>query len=284
MLACLEAQFDIRHTMVLMLDEPASRLYTIASRGYEESGVGSEIPLGQGVIGVAAREGTPIRIGHMASEYAYGRAIRAATEQSTLSEALEMEIPMPGLAESRSQLAVPIKACQRLLGVLYVESPEDLRFSYDDEDSLVALAGQLGIAIYLLQQAPESLEEAVATAPDRAAVGGAQVVVRHYAENDSVFLNDQYLIKGVAGSIFWTLVRDYVDRNRTTFSNRELRVDPRIRLPDVSDNLEARLVLLMRRLADRSACVQLEKIGRGRLGLSVRSPLKLVDVPTGLPR
>lgn len=284
MLACLEAQFDIRHTMVLMLDEPASRLYTIASRGYEESGVGSEIPLGQGVIGVAAREGTPIRIGHMASEYAYGRAIRAATEQSTLSEALEMEIPMPGLPESRSQLAVPIKACQRLLGVLYVESPEDLRFSYDDEDSLVALAGQLGIAIYLLQQAPESLEEAVATAPDRAAVGGAQVVVRHYAENDSVFLNDQYLIKGVAGSIFWTLVRDYVDRNRTTFSNRELRVDPRIRLPDVSDNLEARLVLLMRRLADRSACVQLEKIGRGRLGLSVRSPLKLVDVPTGLPR
>ena len=284
MLACLEAQFDIRHTMVLMLDEPASRLYTIASRGYEESGVGSEIPLGQGVIGVAAREGTPIRIGHMASEYAYGRAIRAATEQSTLSEALEMEIPMPGLAESRSQLAVPIKACQRLLGVLYVESPEDLRFSYDDEDSLVALAGQLGIAIYLLQQAPESLEEAVATAPDRAAVGGSQVVVRHYAENDSVFLNDQYLIKGVAGSIFWTLVRDYVDRNRTTFSNRELRVDPRIRLPDVSDNLEARLVLLMRRLADRSACVQLEKIGRGRLGLSVRSPLKLVDVPTGLPR
>ena len=128
------------------------------------------------------------------------------------------------------------------------------------------------------------MEEAVATAPDRAAVGCAQVVVRHYAENDSLFLNDQYLIKGVAGSIFWTLVRDYVDRNRTTFSNRELRVDPRIRLPDVSDNLEARLVLLMRRLADRSACVQLEKIGRGRLGLSVRSPLKLVDVPTGLPR
>jgi adenylate cyclase len=283
-LACLEAQFDIHHTMVLMLDESASRLYTIASRGYEESGVGSEIPLGQGVIGVAAREGTPIRIGHMASEYAYGRAIRAATEQSTLSEALETEIPMPGLPESRSQLAVPIKARQRPLGVLYVESPEDLRFSYDDEDSLVALAGQLGIAIYLLQQAPESLEETVAAAPDRAAVGGAPVVVRHYAENDSVFLDDQYLIKGVAGSILWTLVRDYVERNRTTFSNRELRVDPRIRLPDVSDNLEARLVLLMRRLADRSACVQREKIGRGRLGLSVRSPLKLVDVPTGLPR
>ena len=54
---------------------------------------------------------------------------------------LETEIPLPGLAESRSQLAVPIAGGGRLLGVLYVESAEDLRFGYDDEDALVALAG-----------------------------------------------------------------------------------------------------------------------------------------------
>ena len=35
---------------------------------------------------------------------------------------LETEIPFPGLAESRSQLAVPIVAGSRLLGVLFVES------------------------------------------------------------------------------------------------------------------------------------------------------------------
>jgi len=88
-LVCLDEQFGIRHTMVLMLDEPNARLYTVASRGYEKSGIGSEIPLGQGVIGVAARERTPIRIGHMNSEYAYGRAVRESAEQSDWAGVLE---------------------------------------------------------------------------------------------------------------------------------------------------------------------------------------------------
>lgn len=283
-LASLEAQFDIRHTMVLLLDGSATRLYTIASRGYEQSGVGSEIPLGQGVIGVAACEATPIRIGYMTLEYAYGRAIRAATAESELAGALETEIPLPGLAESCSQLAVPIRACGRLLGVLYVESPQELRFGYDDEDALVALAGQLGAAMLSLQQASELNDEVLAPVPQPRPVDGSPLVVRHYAEDDSIFLDDDYLIKGVAGSIFWALVRDHTEAGRSTFSNRELRLDPRIRLPDVSDNLEARLILLRRRLNERDACVRLEKAGRGRLLLTTRRPLTLVEVGAGAPR
>lgn len=46
--------FGIRHAMLFMLDGPAGRLYAVAIRGYEESGVGSEIAVGDGVIGVAA--------------------------------------------------------------------------------------------------------------------------------------------------------------------------------------------------------------------------------------
>jgi adenylate cyclase len=283
-LAALEAQFDIRHTMVLLLDGSGTRLYTVASRGYAQSGVGSEIPLGQGVIGVAAREATPIRIGYMTLEYAYGRAIRAATEQSGLADALETEIPLPGLRESASQLAVPIVAGGRLLGVLYVESPQNLRFGYDDEDALVALAGQFGAAMLSLQQAGELGDEADAQAPQPRPVDGAPVVVRHYAADDSIFLDDEYLIKGVAGSIFWTLVRDHAEAGRSSFSNRELRLDPRIRLPDLSDNLEARLILLRRRLAERGACVRLDKAGRGRLLLTVQRPLTLVEVAADGPR
>ena len=41
------AHFDIRHAMVLMLDGAGRRLYTVASRGYAASGVGSEIAFGQ---------------------------------------------------------------------------------------------------------------------------------------------------------------------------------------------------------------------------------------------
>ena len=283
-LAGLEAHFDIHHAMVLMLDEPGARLYTVASRGYEVSGVGSEIPLGQGVIGVAARERTPVRIGHMTSEYAYGRAIRESFQHSGHSDALETEIPPPGLPESRSQLAVPIPAMHRLIGILYVESPQDLRFNYDDEDALVALAGQIGVAIHIMQQAAEAAEEPAAAEAGGFATGGPPVLIRHYAENDSVFLNEDYLIKGVAGAIFWTLVSDYADKRRTGFTNRELRLDPRIRLPDISDNLEARLILLERRLRERDARVRIEKTGRGRFRLCVGAELRLVDVTSGLPR
>ncbi|NMT65013.1 hypothetical protein [Marinobacter orientalis] len=63
-LACLAQEFNIQHAMVLMLDAVGDKLYTVASRGYLHSGVGSEIGLGEGIIGVAAREGVPIRIGH----------------------------------------------------------------------------------------------------------------------------------------------------------------------------------------------------------------------------
>lgn len=277
-LACLDTHFDIPHTMLLMFDQPRARLYTLASRGYDVSGVGSEIPLGQGVIGVAARERTPIRIGHMNSEYAYSRAIRESVRHGGWADSIESEIPLPGICESRSQLAVPIIACQKLVGVLYVESAQDLRFTYDDEDALVAVAGQLGLAIHILQNAAEAIEEppVVAVAPET--ITGPPLVIRRFVENDSVFLNDDYLIKGVAGSIFWSLLRDYVDKGRSAFTNRELRLDARIRLPDVSDNLEARLVLLARRLVERDARVRIEKTGRGRFQLRVHCPIQLVDV------
>ncbi len=276
LLACLERQFGISHAMVLMLDQPGARLYTIASMGYDASGAGSEIPLGQGVIGVAARERTPIRIGHMAAEYSYSRAVREAAEQSDWAGALETAIPLPGLPSPRSQLAVPITAGPRLLGVLYVESPQDLRFTYDDEDALVSLSIQLGMAMDALQSAAaNSPEESAASPAVPPRQEGVPVLVRHFPENDSVFIGDDYLIKGVAGSVLWTLLCDYAVRGRTEFTNRELRLDARIRLPDVSDNLEARLILLGKRLVDRQAPVRIEKTGRGRFRLCVQRPLQL---------
>lgn len=104
------------------------------------------------------------------------------------------------------------------------------------------------------------------------------MVVRHYAADDSVFIDDDYLIKGVAGAIFCKLLRDYTDGQRTEFTNRELRLDPSIGLPDLSDNLEARLILLERRLSERCAFLRIDKTGRGRFRLNVGRPFRLVDV------
>lgn len=273
LLGGLREGLGIRHAMLLMLDECGTRLYTVASSGYAESGVGSEIPLGAGVIGVAARERTPIRISHMTAEYAYNAAIRAHSIAHGLD--LETEIPLPGLAASRSQLAVPIVHGERLFGVIYVESDQELRFSYDDEDALMTLANHIALIMQQCGMQPERADGETLVKAVANEAQGAPVRIRHYAADHSVFLDDDYLIKGVAGAIFWRLATQYTEAGRDSFSNRELRLDPALALPALGDNLEARLLLLQRRLAERQACVQMERIGRGRFRLQVRRPLQL---------
>lgn len=276
-MAVLSDALDMRHAMVLMLDQPAQRLYTVASTGYAVSGVGSEVRVGQGVIGVAARERTPVRISHMTNAALYSLAMRSSFEREVPDVAPATEIPYPGLAEPHSQLAVPILSAGRLLGVVFVESPQDLRFSYEDEDALVVLAGHLGAAIDLLQSGAETAEGDAAALPgkDSTPSRGADLQLRHYPANDSVFLDGEYLIKGVAGAILWKLARDHVQQGRTEFSNRELRLDPSLGLPDISDNLEARLLLLQRRLQEHGPHLRIEKTGRGRFRLVVGRPLRL---------
>jgi hypothetical protein len=275
----LQREFGVKHAMVLIADETGETVYTVASRGYPRSGIGSEIRCGDGVIGVAARERTAIRINYSTSEYSYGRAVRDSVTESDRALALPTEIPFPGLESAGSQLAVPIAHGETLLGVLYVEDPAAGRFNHDDEDALAALAAQLAAGMRLLQSVAERPDDARSNARTRQRPRGKPLTVRRYAVNDSVFLDEDYLIKGVAGSIFWKLISDHVRDGRTEFSNRELRVDPAIRLPALSENLEARLILLERRLAERGDDLRIEKTGRGRFRLVVRRPLQLAEVP-----
>lgn len=274
-------EFGCAHAMLMLQDASGERLYTVASRGYGRSGAGAEIALGDGVIGMAARMATPIRINHATLEYGYARTLR----EGVAGHLLGREIPLPGLAEPGSQLAVPLACGGRVLGVLYVESPQELRFDWDDEDALVALATQAAVQFGACaggaHAAPgdDAAEPAAACSACDAPAAAGPLRVRHYAADDSVFLDDDYLIKGVAGAVLWKLLRDHAATGRTDFSNRELRLAPEIRLPEVGDNLEARLVLLTRRLVDREADLRLQKTGRGRFRLCVARPLELRDVP-----
>ncbi len=277
----LEQELGVRHAMLLILDAATQRLYTVASRGYATSGVGSEIALGDGVIGVAARERTPVRIGHMTSAYRYSRAMRDSL-MGDGSAVASTDIPYPGLSEPHSQLAVPLLSADRVIGVLFVESPVDMQFSYEDEDLMVALGGQLGAVIDLMQEAEapcttEEVESATASVPPPRPVGPA-LRVRHYRSNDSVFVNNTYLIKGVAGAILWKLLQDRQLQGRNEFTNRELRLDASLRLPDVADNLEARLLLLHRRLAEQCPQLRIQKTGRGCFRFEALGPVELEDV------
>ena len=51
----LSSLFGYHHSFVLVPDEEEKHLFTIASRGFPVSGVGSEVAIGEGIIGIAAR-------------------------------------------------------------------------------------------------------------------------------------------------------------------------------------------------------------------------------------
>lgn len=276
-LGCLVSNFGIEHAMILMLDEAGGRLYTVASVGYASSGIGSELSLGDGVIGVAAREAVPIRIGHMTSDYSYSSTVRDQERSHGRAGPEGTEISYPGLAAPESQIAMPIRHGGRTLGVLFIESTEPMRFRYDDEDALALIAERIAGLIILLQQ-DEAIPAPAPIPPQSSPISKQTIVVRRYQADNSIFLDHDYLIKGVAGAIFWKLAREHAEAGRVEFSNRELRLDPALRLPEHVENLEARLVLLQRRLSERKCPIQIEKCGRGRLRLIVPGALRLEEI------
>jgi predicted pyridoxine 5'-phosphate oxidase superfamily flavin-nucleotide-binding protein len=279
----LEHRFRIAHAMVLMRDPARDTLYSVASRGYRESGIGAEVRPGEGLIGAAAVARIPIRISHATSEFGYGRAMREDTTRHGVATALAEEIPFPGLPESQSQIAVPILAGARLMGVLFAESPQTARFGYDEEDAFATMASHVGAMAVQLEECAEadSVRSVPAVRPARTAAttAGTPLRIRRYAENDSIFVDEDYLIKGVAGSILWRLLRCHAEDGRCDYSNREWRLDPAIRLPDGGENLEARLILLERRLEERCPALRIEKTGRGRFRFHVLRPVTLAEIP-----
>ncbi|HEY6078919.1 MAG TPA: GAF domain-containing protein [Polyangiaceae bacterium] len=271
----LANHFGIEHAMVLAIDRAGGRFYALASRGYGDSGVGAEIPLGAGAVGVAAAARVPIRLAHAAADYAYVRAVRENAAKDPLwASRLELGIPFPGLPAPHSQLAVPIEADDEVLGVLYVESAEQRRFSYEDEDALVTLARQLGLS---MRSYDEDAEAATPSARASSVAAARPLTVKYFPENGSIFCDEEYLIRGVAGAILWKILSHYQDQGRSEFSNRELRLDRSLGLPEIGDNLEARLLLLERRLREKNTGLGIRRTERGRFSLNVERSLTLVS-------
>ncbi len=278
----LVTELQVRHAIFLVMDEHGRRLYTVGSRGYAHSGIGSEIALGDGVIGVCAQARTPIRISWLTQAYRYSRAMREVVRLEGSPAPLSIEIPYPGLADPHSQLGVPLLHGGRVLGVLLVESEQDLHFTYDHEDALVAFAHLVAATMRTLGDPAAEAPPAEARAEPDCPPGGVPqepLQLRYHAASHSVFCNQAYVIKGVAGAILWRLLSEYAASGRTEFSNREIRLDPAIKLPDVVDNLEARLILLRRRLDEQRLGIALHKSGRGRLKLQVCGELQLSALP-----
>jgi adenylate cyclase len=271
-LDALSSLFGMDHSFVMALNEDGTRLYTLASHGYAETGEGSEVWVGEGILGVAAERRVVVRTTSVAREMILSRAVRSAVQHRGKENLLEREIALPGLPDVQSQLVAPLVAGNRLLGVLCLQSAVTGRFLAGDERLIQIAARHLAATMAMLARPEASAPKA--SAPRRAAVRSPiSAVVKHYGADDSIFIDDAYLIKGVAGRIFWKLVQSHLRTGRVDFTNKEIRLDSDLKLPDIKDNLEARLILLRRRLETRCAFLRLIRVGRGQFHMEVKRQL-----------
>jgi adenylate cyclase len=278
----LEALADLfghRHSFVMFPDEEGTRLYTGASYGFEPSGVGSEVVIGEGMLGTSAERRSVVRITNLPLETVVARAARTGIESRGEESTLDREIALPGLPDVRSQLVLPLLLRSRLLGVLCLQSAERGRFLETDERVMQIVARHLAASMANTMRTI-STEHAVATLdPGQGAPATTHAVIKHYRSDDSIFIDDVYLTKGIPGRLFWKLLQAFVGTGRAAFTNKEIRLDASLGLPDIKDNLETRLILLRRRLDERCECVKLNPAGRGRLLLEVRRRLTLEELP-----
>jgi hypothetical protein len=278
-LESLEEFFKFSHTSVLLWDEANARLTTMASRGYGESGIGAEVALGEGLIGTVARERRLLRLSSLDADLRYGRAIR---REATDADKLAAEIPLPGLRDAQSVLAIPLTIGNRLVGVIAAEDRDPLRFSEWHEAYLDIIANQ--IALGLDRMIEHSDDASGATTPERvepapAAPARCRTTRRltYYRNDDAIFVDDEYLIRNIPARILWKVLGESRRTGRTEFSNREMRVDSSLGLPPVKDNLESRLILLRHRLQEKCPDLQLVSTGRGRFALRADAALELIE-------
>jgi PAS domain S-box-containing protein len=117
--------FRFENAIIRLVDEERRTLVTAAAYGYDEAVSRPEIKLGHGVMGKVALSGQPILISNLATLPDY----------------------VPGIHDARSELAVPMVAKEKVVGVFNVESHLPDAFHNEDIAPLMTMAGQAAIAI-----------------------------------------------------------------------------------------------------------------------------------------
>jgi hypothetical protein len=275
-LDALRNEMAFEHAMLFMPEDAEDKLFMVASAGYGESGVGAEVAVGTGLVGTVAQQKRLLRLSAVDGDLRYGRAIRGEVHGSVHEHVLTPEIPLPGLADAQSHLAIPLLVQDRLVGVLAVESKDPLGFDDWHEAFLNIVGNQAAIAI---ERMLDREDDEPAAPPQRASIADARKTrtFRFYKGEDNVFVDGEYLIRNVPARILWKILKSWTDEGRTEFTNRELRLDPWLGLPPVKDNLESRLILLRKRLEQKCPDVQIPTCSRGHFTLELECRIVLEE-------
>src|ERR1700741_4260604 len=76
MLSSLERSFNFKHSMVLLPDTNQEKLSVAASYGYENAGIGGEVKIGEGIIGVVAKRKKLMRMGNIGTQMQYLNTVK----------------------------------------------------------------------------------------------------------------------------------------------------------------------------------------------------------------
>ena len=203
-----------------------------------------------------------------------GDAIAADVD---LAENDTRTVAFPALPHAMSQIAVPMTARDQLQGVLLVESAERMAFRDEDAAALEILATHAAHALGASEAYPLGDEAEPASSRQVLVKSGRELRIVHHRYDDSIFVDEVYIVKGIAGALLRQMVEWYLSTGRSEFSNRELRLTLAARMPDIKDNLETRLLLLRRRLEEKGAELLIVRNGRGRLQLACQRPISLIS-------
>jgi GAF domain-containing protein len=127
----ISEHFDFYHTGIFLLDD--NREYAILAAANSEGGKrmlqrGHKLGIGQtGIVGVVSATGTPRITLDVGTDAAY--------------------FDNPDLPNTRSELALPLRTANEIIGVLDVQSTEANAFQPEDIEVLSTLADQVAIAI-----------------------------------------------------------------------------------------------------------------------------------------
>jgi GAF domain-containing protein len=143
----ISSQLDYHHVAIFLLDE--QKQYALLRSANTEAGLsmagrGYRLSIGQlGIVSSVAQTGQPRSSSHL-------RADKSVAHESDLPE-------------TRSQLALPLKSGDEIIGVLDIQSEKTNDFTEDDIATLSILADQVGIALQnalLFEESQRALREA----------------------------------------------------------------------------------------------------------------------------
>lgn len=148
-LEILEYNYGLKHTMLLFPNQDNTKMIVFASRGYSDSGIGIEVPFGQGIVGMVAKKRKKIRLSGIRyyHQYLHAAANRSGSVLNNTAKSDNTKARLPGLVNVEAQLAFPLIANDELIAVLSIETDDKNFFSVDDEHFLHSLTQQMALSI-----------------------------------------------------------------------------------------------------------------------------------------